>query len=41
MTGLLLSQLAHVQMLSPRNAVTVAFFEQQFGLEIIVPCFWF
>src|SRR2546421_10029284 len=30
----LLSQLAHVEILSPRPAETVAFFEQQLGLEI-------
>lgn len=30
----LLSQLAHVEILSPRPAETVTFFEQQLGLEI-------
>jgi catechol 2,3-dioxygenase len=30
----LLSQLAHVEILSPRPGETVAFFEQQLGLEI-------
>lgn len=30
----LLSQLAHVEILSPRPAETVAFFEQQLGLEV-------
>jgi catechol 2,3-dioxygenase len=30
----LLSQLAHVEILSPRPAETVAFLEQQLGLEI-------
>jgi catechol 2,3-dioxygenase len=34
MTRHLLSQLAHVEILSPRAAETVSFFEQQLGLEI-------
>jgi catechol 2,3-dioxygenase len=34
MTRHLLSQLAHVEILSPRPAETVSFFEQQLGLEI-------
>ena len=34
----LLSQLAHVELLSPRPTETVAFLEQQLGLEISERC---
>ncbi len=41
MTRHLLSQLAQAGILSPRLAETAAFFEQQLGLKITVPYFWF